>query len=70
LFGFAAEAKKSEKNARPAHALRQMRSRSERIIGFELDHRPDDHAHRRERLLERMELREPRKRLRLTRLSR
>ena len=37
-----------------------MRGRSERIIGFELDHRPDDHAHGRERLLERMELREKR----------
>src|SRR6266513_2369089 len=37
-----------------------MRSRSERIIGFELDHRPDDNAHRRERLLEGMELREQR----------
>ena len=37
-----------------------MRGRSERIIGFELDHRPDDNAHRRERLLERMELREQR----------
>ena len=39
---------------------RDMRGRSERIIGFELDHRPDDNAHRRERLLERMELREQR----------
>ena len=39
---------------------REMRGRSERIIGFELDHRPDDNAHRRERLLERMELREKR----------
>ena len=37
-----------------------MRGRSERIIGFELDHRPDDNAHRRERLLEGMELREQR----------
>src|SRR5205807_4217040 len=37
-----------------------MRGRSERIIGFELDHRPDDNAHRRKRLLERMELREQR----------
>ena len=37
-----------------------MRGGSERIIGFELDHRPDDNAHRRERLLERMELREQR----------
>src|SRR4029077_449439 len=36
---------------------REMRGRSERIIGFELDHRPDHNAHRRERLLERMELR-------------
>jgi hypothetical protein len=32
-----------------------MRGRSERIIGFELDHRPDDNTHRRKRLLERME---------------
>ena len=39
---------------------REMRGRSERIIGFELDHRPDDNAHRRERLFERMELREQR----------
>src|SRR5438067_6153535 len=38
----------------------EMRGRSERIIGFELDHRPDDNAHRRKRLLERMELREQR----------
>ena len=37
-----------------------MRGRSERIISFELDHRPHDNAHRRERLLERMELREQR----------
>src|SRR6266404_8004603 len=37
-----------------------MRSRSERIISFELDHRPDDNAHLRECLLERMELREKR----------
>ena len=37
-----------------------MRGRSERIIGFELDHRPDHNAHRRKRLLERMELREQR----------
>ena len=37
-----------------------MRGRSERIIGFELDHRPDDNAHRRKRLLEGMELREQR----------
>ena len=37
-----------------------MRRRSERVIGFELDHRPHDHAHRRERLFERMELREQR----------
>src|SRR5262249_50255193 len=39
---------------------REMRGRSERIIGFELDHRPDDNAHCRERLLERMELRKQR----------
>jgi hypothetical protein len=37
-----------------------MRGRSERIIGFEVDHRPDDNPHRRERLLERMELLEQR----------
>src|SRR5213076_1769680 len=37
-----------------------MRGRSERIIGFELDHRPDDNAHRRKCLLEWMELREQR----------
>ena len=37
-----------------------MRGRSERIIGFELDHRPHDNAHRRQRLLKRMELREQR----------
>ena len=37
-----------------------MRGRSERIVGFELDHRPDDNAHGRERLLERMKLREQR----------
>ena len=37
-----------------------MRGGSERIIGFELDHRPDDDAHRRKRLLEGMELREQR----------
>ena len=37
-----------------------MRGRSERIIGFELDHRPDDNAHPHERLLEGMELREQR----------
>ena len=39
---------------------REMRGRSERIVGFELDHRPDDDAHRGQRLLERMELREQR----------
>src|SRR5437660_1185387 len=39
---------------------RDMRGRSEPIIGFELDHRPDDNAHRRDRLLKRMELREQR----------
>ena len=44
----------------PLVLRREMRGRSERIIGFELDHRPDDNAHRRERLLERMELREQR----------
>ena len=39
---------------------RDTRSRSERIIGFELDHRPDDNTHCRQRLFERMELREQR----------
>src|SRR6266403_3472583 len=39
---------------------RDMRGRSECIISFELDHRPDDNTHSRERLLERMELREKR----------
>ena len=39
---------------------REMRGRSERVIGFELDHRPNDNPHRRERVLERMELREKR----------
>ena len=37
-----------------------MRRRSERIIGFELDHRPDDNAHGRERLLQRIKLCEQR----------
>jgi hypothetical protein len=37
-----------------------MRGRSERIVGFEFNHRPDDNAHRRERFLQRMELREQR----------
>src|SRR5438874_13186875 len=37
-----------------------MRGGSERIIGFELDHWPDDNTHRRERLFERMELLEQR----------
>ena len=37
-----------------------MRGRSERIIGFDLDHRQDCNAHRRERLFERMEMREQR----------
>ena len=35
---------------------REMRGRSERIVGFELDHRPHDNAHRRKRLLDRMKL--------------
>ena len=35
----------------------EMRRRRERVVGLELDHRPDRDAHRRERLLERMELR-------------
>src|SRR5205814_2580710 len=39
---------------------REMRGRSERIIGFKLDHRPDDNTHSRKRLLKRMELREQR----------
>src|SRR5437868_2106661 len=38
-----------------------MRGGSECIIGFELNHRPDHNAHRRKRLLERMELREKRR---------
>ena len=37
------------------------RRRRERIVGLELDHRPDDDAHRGERVLERMELREQRR---------
>ena len=36
---------------------RDARGRSERVVGLELDHRPDRDAHRRERLLERLELR-------------
>jgi hypothetical protein len=40
-----------------------MRGGSERIIGFELDHRPDDNVHRGQRLFERMELREQRGRV-------
>ena len=38
----------------------KMRGGSERIISFELDHRPDHNAHCRERFFERMELREQR----------
>ena len=36
---------------------RERRGRGESIVGFELDHRPDHDAHRRQRLLERVELR-------------
>jgi hypothetical protein len=35
---------------------RDPRSRRERIIGLELDHRPDGDTHRREGVLQRMEL--------------
>ena len=35
----------------------EMRGRRERVVGLELDHRPDRDAHRGERFLERMELR-------------
>ena len=34
-----------------------MRRRGETVVGFELDHRPDGDAHRRERVLEREKLR-------------
>ena len=47
------------------HALirnREHGSRSQRVVGLQLDHRPHRHAHRRERALERMELR-PQRRL-------
>ena len=37
-----------------------VRRRCQRIIRFELDHRPHHNAHRRERFLERMELRQQR----------
>jgi hypothetical protein len=39
----------------------EVRRRGERVVGLELDHRPDDDPHRRERLLERMELRKQRR---------
>ena len=44
-----------------ASALGDARRRGERVVGLELDHRPDDDAHRGERVLERMELREQRR---------
>ena len=34
----------------------QRRCGSQRVVGFELDHRPHDYAHRGERFLERMKL--------------
>ena len=37
-----------------------MRCGGQRIVGLELDHRPDRDAHRRERVLQRMELRQQR----------
>ena len=37
------------------------RGRGERVVGLELDHRPDGDSHGRERLLERLELREQRR---------
>ena len=46
----------------PRVLRREMRGRRERIVGLELDHRPRRHAHRRERLFERVELR-PQRRL-------
>ena len=42
-------------------SARDARGRGERVVGLELDHRPDGDAHRRERLLERMELRAQRR---------
>ena len=36
---------------------REVGRGGQRVVGLELDHRPHDDAHRRERLLERMELR-------------
>src|SRR5262249_54165780 len=38
----------------------EVRRRRERVVGLELDHRPDDDAHRGEPLLERVELPEQR----------
>ena len=37
------------------------RGRGERVVGLELDHRPHGDAHRGERLLERLELRQQRR---------
>ncbi len=39
-----------------------VRGRSQRVVGFQLDHRPDDDAHRGERALQRLEL-SPQRRL-------
>jgi hypothetical protein len=50
---------RAEAELRTHRSVKQMK-RSERIIGFEIDHWPDDKADRRQRLLERMELREQR----------
>jgi hypothetical protein len=36
------------------------RRRRQRIVGFHVDHRPDDDAHRPQRVLQRMELRQQR----------
>ncbi len=45
-----------------AHVLLgEMRGGRERVVGFELDHRPHHHAHRDERFFQRMELREQRR---------
>ncbi len=48
--------------SRRARLPRRARRRGERIVGFELDHRPHGHAHRGERFLQRMKLR-PQRRL-------
>ena len=45
---------RSTRGSRRGH----RRRRRQRIVGFELDHRPDRHAHSRERLLEQSKLRE------------